>query len=159
MINRTFAFRFILLASLTLLSVANATAQEPAMDPQLPGNPLTRMMSGMNPANWTMPKLKMPSMSRFLPTKQEQDRVITKKDSLVTEVSNTAKKSWQRTKDTLNPMRLIPAGFKQGAETTPAPPAKQEPGFFSRLFSPFPEPAEQSASSTVTDFLKQDAIR
>ena len=40
-------------------------------------------------------------------------------DSLVSEVSTTAKKSWTRTKEALNPMRLIPAGFRQNSETKP----------------------------------------
>lgn len=118
------------------------------------GNPLTSLMQGLNPANWKMPKLKMPTMDKFLPTKSEKDRVITKKDGLVQEVSKTAKKSWQRTKDTLNPMKLIPVGFRQNQQTTPAP--KKEGGFFSGLFGPKEEAAP---TSSVTDFLKQDPIR
>lgn len=129
------------------------------MEPPLPGNPMTRMLSGMNPANWTMPKLKMPTMSTFLPTKQEKDRVITKKNGLVAEVSDTAKKSWQRTKDTLNPMRLIPAGFKQNAQTAPATPEAQQGGFFSSLFAPFPKSDDADTKPSVNDFLKQQPVR
>ena len=136
-------------------AVSQDTGMEPAMDPPLPGNPFTQLMSGLNPANWKMPKL--PSMSTFLPTKTEQDRVITKKDGLVTEMSTTAKQSWQRTKATLNPMRLIPAGFKQGSQAAPA--AKKEPGFFSKLFSPFPTGGDADSKPSVNDFLKQEPIR
>lgn len=140
------------------LSVATVSAQAPEEEPLPPPNPLMRMASGLNPMNWKMPKMKMPTMDTFLPTKQEKDRVITKKDSLVTEVSNTAKQSWQRTKDTLNPMKLIPAGFRQNGETKPAPKPESEPGFFSRLFSPFP-PKEEESTQSVTDWLKQEPVR
>lgn len=177
--TRIFALRSCLAAAFTLVSLSVAVAQDPVINPQfptgtqlpggslssgetapqLPGSPFTRMMSGLNPANWKMPKFKMPSMSSMLPSKDEKQRVITKKNSLVDEVSMTAKKSWQRTKTTLNPMRLIPAGFRQNSETKPAPAPKQEGGFFSWLFSPFPAGNDQPEASTVTDFLKQEPIR
>ncbi|MCO8121121.1 hypothetical protein NHH03_05175 [Stieleria sp. TO1_6] len=147
---------FALLALLgTIVLPLSVVAQEPAEDPPLPGNSLTRMMSGLNPANWQMPKMKMPTMDQFLPTRQEKDRVITKKDGLVTEVSDTAKKSWTRTKETLNPMKLIPAGFKQNSQTTPAP--KKEGGFFSNLFAP--KAAETEQAPSVNAWLKQEPIR
>ncbi|QDV44584.1 hypothetical protein Enr13x_44520 [Stieleria neptunia] len=142
-----------------LASFTNASAQDSATEPQLPGNPLTRMMSGLNPMNWQMPKLKMPTMSTFLPTSDEKERVITKKDSLVDEVSTTAKKSWQRTKETLNPMRLIPAGFRQDSQTSPAPEPKQQGGFFSNLFSPFPKSEDEEVNRSVNEFLKQEPVR
>ncbi|WP_147868756.1 hypothetical protein [Stieleria maiorica] len=163
--TRTIALTCVLfLTAMTVASPPHAsaqdpTSQDPTTEPALPGNPLTRMVSGLNPMNWQMPKLKMPTMSSFLPTKQEKDRVITKKDSLVDEVSTTAKKSWQRTKDTLNPMRLIPAGFRQNSQTTPAPQAKQQGGFFSNLFAPFPKSADEDTSHSVNDFLKQEPVR
>ncbi|MCA9137456.1 MAG: hypothetical protein KDB00_11875 [Planctomycetales bacterium] len=157
--TRTVTIQTILLALLAVACSSTAVAQEPEMDPQLPGTPMTRMLSGMNPMNWSMPKLKMPSMSSFLPTKQEKERVITKKDGLMSEVSTTAKKSWQRTKDTLNPMRLIPAGFKQNAETTPVTAEPKQRGFFSSLFAPFPEEEEEITKPSVNDFLKQEPIR
>jgi hypothetical protein len=136
---------------------AQDLSTESAMDPPLPGNPFTQFASGLNPANWKMPKMKMPSMSTFLPTKTEQDRVITKKNSLVEEMSTTAKQSWQRTKTTLNPMRLMPAGFKQNSQSTPA--TKKEPGFFSKLFSPFPSNVNSEEKPNVNDFLKQEQLR
>ena len=148
-----FLYAGLLLAGLAFLSPISANAQDPGMEPMLPGNPLTRMMSGLNPANWNLPKMKMPSIDKFLPTKQEKERVITKKDSLVTEVSQTAKQSWQRTKDTLNPMKLIPAGFKQISTTTPTLPS--EGGFFSRLFSG----GQPKQKQTVNDWLKQEPVR
>ena len=159
--TRTLALPCALVAAMMLASLTDVSAQDSATDPQLPGNPLTRMMSGLNPMNWQMPKLKMPTMSTFLPSKDEKERVITKKDSLVDEVSMTAKKSWQRTKDTLNPMRLIPAGFRQDSQTTPAPATatKQQGGFFSNLFSPFPKSADEDATQSVNDFLKQEPVR
>lgn len=157
--TQRFTRTLILAAVLAVVPSLHLAAQEPGMEPQLPGNPVTRMLSGLNPANWTMPKMSLPSMDRFLPTKQEKDRVITKKNGFVDEVSNTAKSSWRRTKETLNPMRLIPAGFRQDGQTAPAPQPKKQGGFFSSLFSPFPEPEEDDITSSVNDFLKQDPIR
>jgi hypothetical protein len=113
------------------------------------------MMDGLNPANWRMPPFKMPTMGSLLPTREEKDRVITKKDSLVTEVSDTAKKSWTRTKNALNPMKLIPAGFRQNSQTKPA---EKKPGFFSSLLAPFPKKKTEPAP-TVTDWLKQEPVR
>ncbi|KAA5545924.1 hypothetical protein FYK55_03150 [Roseiconus nitratireducens] len=150
--TKRFTQTLILAALFAFAAGPLAEGQEPDLaDAPAPG-PIGRMMNGLNPANWQMPKLKMPTMDRFMPTRDEQDRVITKKNSLVDEVSKTAKSSWTRTKDTLNPMKLIPAGFKQNQQTEPAP---KEPGFFSRLF--FPEPERDTTS--VNDFLKQDPIR
>ncbi len=143
------------LCCLTLLPSAAAPGQAPAAEPLPPPNPLLQMMDGLNPANWRMPQFKMPTMGNLLPTRQEKDRVITKKDSLVTEVSDTAKKSWTRTKNALNPKRLIPAGFRQNSETKPA---EKKPGFFSSLFSPFPQKKTEPAP-TVTDWLKQEPVR
>jgi hypothetical protein len=155
--KRKRSFQIATLTLLTLLPIAAADAQQPETDAPLPGNPLTRMMTGLNPANWNMPKLKMPTMATFLPSKQEKERVITKKDSLVDEVSNTAKQSWKRTKDTLNPMRLLPAGFKQTSPTKTAP--KKQGGFFSSLFAPFPPDSDRSDKPSVNDWLKQDPVR
>ncbi|MCS7470343.1 hypothetical protein NZK35_27150 [Stieleria sp. ICT_E10.1] len=157
--TRSLALPCALVAAMMLASLTDVAAQDSATDPPLPGNPLTRMMSGLNPMNWQMPKLKMPTMSTFLPSKDEKERVITKKDSLVDEVSMTAKKSWQRTKDTLNPMRLIPAGFRQDSQAAPAPAAKQQGGFFSNLFSPFPKSEDDEVNRSVNEFLKQEPIR
>jgi hypothetical protein len=140
---------------LALTFATNSNGQESTTEPLPPPNPFGQMMQSLNPANWRMPKLKMPTMKNFMPTKKEKDRVITKKDSLVTEVSETTKNTWRRTKETLNPMRLIPAGFKQDPETRPAP--KKQGGFFSNLFAPRQPEPEQAQS--VTDWLKQDPVR
>ena len=144
------------LCFLTCLSGSTLSAQDTAAEPLPPPNPLVRMVNGLNPANWKMPKVKMPTMSTFLPTREEKDRVITKKDSLVSEVSTTAKKSWTRTKEALNPMRLIPAGFRQNSETKPV--EEKKPGFFSSLFAPYP-PEETEPAQSVTDWLKQEPVR
>lgn len=148
----TFAF----LCVLTCLFSGELPAQGTDAEPLPPPNPLVRMVNGLNPANWTMPKLKMPTMSTFLPTSEEKERVITKKDGLVSEVSSTAKKSWTRTKQALNPMRLIPAGFRQNSESKPA--TGKKPGFFSSLFAPYP-PEESEPAQSVTDWLKQEPVR
>lgn len=104
----------------------------------------------LNPANWKMPQFKMPSMGRILPGQQEKDRIIEKKDGLFGEVSNTAKASWKRTTEALNPMKMFTAGNRTSQKT------EQKPGFFKRLFTP---PQTNSTPATVTEFLKQDRIQ
>ncbi len=113
-------------------------------------SPLSRMASGVNPMNWKMPKL-----GNLLPSKQEKEQVVEKKDSLVSEVSNTAKRSWKRTKDTLNPMRILPAGFR-GESSQPAAKPK-EGGFFSSFLSPSSE--EKKPEATPIGFLRQDPVK
>ena len=157
MITKQLRSRIAMLAVLTALSYSTALGQETDTDPELPGNGFTQMVSGLNPANWRMPQFKMPTWDGILPTKEEKSRVITKKNSFVDEVSTTAKKSWHRTKSTLNPKRFMPAGFKQNTSTQPE---RKEPGFFSRLFAPYPEsPEPEMDTKSVTDWLKQDPVR
>ena len=109
--------------------------------------------------NWKMPKVQMPKFSSMLPSKQEKERVIKKKDGLVSETTQTAKNTWNRTKKALNPMQFMPAGFKSNQTKQPAPTAKKkEGGFFNGLFSPYP-PEEKTAKPTVNEFLKQPRIQ
>ncbi|OYP36586.1 hypothetical protein [Rhodopirellula sp. MGV] len=146
---RSAAFATAVLTTLLVLPPSYSLADETA--PELPPpSPVSQVMNNLNPMNW-----KMPSLGSILPNKEEKDRVITKKNNLVTEVSTTAKKSWQRTKETLNPMRLIPAGFRQNTTTAPAEPKSES--FFSKLLNPFPPKEEESP--TVTEWLKQDPIK
>ncbi|MCD0463739.1 hypothetical protein [Roseiconus lacunae] len=148
---RTAAFAAAVFATLLVFAPSPSFAQESA--PELPpANPVSQVMTNLNPMNW-----KMPSFGSILPTKDEKDRVITKKNNLVTEVSTTAKQSWQRTKETLNPMRLIPAGFRQNSTTTQPAQTQKSEGFFSKLLSPFPE--KKDPEPTVTDWLKQDPVK
>ena len=154
----------ILLAAGLLLAIPSvASAQQYDGGSDMSPGPIGQVLNGLNPANWKMPQMKMPKMKlpqlpkmgQLLPTKQEKKRVIEKKNGFVDEVSQTAKNSWKRTKETLNPMRLIPAGFKQNRTTEPAP--KKEGGFFSNLFLPSKETPPKSA--TPSDFLRQDPVR
>ena len=109
--------------------------------------------------NWKMPKVPMPKFSNMLPSKQEKERVIKKKDGLVAETTQTAKNTWNRTKNALNPMQFMPAGFKSNQTKQPAPSTKKkEGGFFNGLFSPFP-PEDKAAKPTVNEFLKQPRIQ
>ncbi|TWU02418.1 hypothetical protein [Stieleria varia] len=152
------------LAFLFVFSASNAQAQLPnpfgfggdsadtsdTMQTEDTGpGPLSQLASGLNPMNW-----KMPSFGKLLPSKDEKERVVKQKDSLVTEVSNTAKRSWKRTKETLNPMRIIPAGFR--GDSTPAPAEKKEGGFFSSFMKPA---EEEKTPATPIGFLRQDPVK
>ena len=152
---KSISLKVCLLTAALIALPSNSHAQAPGGDG--PG-PFGQMMNGLNPANWKLPQMKMPKMQmpkfgQMLPNKQEKQRVIQKKNNLVDEVSQTAKNSWKRTRETLNPMKYLPAGFKQNR--TPKPKTKQG-GFFQGLFGPR-EPAPKPASPS--EFLSQEKIR
>ena len=117
-------------------------------------SPMRRMVDTMNPTNWKMPTfLKMPKFSGIMPAKQDQMRIKKKKDGLVADVSQTASRSWQRTKESLSPQNLNPIKFFPASARTPSKPkTDNEPGFFGSLFAPRPQPQNPS---TVNDFLGQ----
>jgi hypothetical protein len=128
--------------------------QATSSDPQTPGSfgqtPVGRVVSGLNPMNWKMPKF-----GQMLPTKEEKTRIKDRKDGLMAEVKQTATRSWTKTKDVLNPKRLLPSNMfgtaaqpQQTASTT-----KEQPGFFGSLFTPQPEVRQVSS---VNDFLSQE---
>ena len=140
-------------AALMLLLCADqstAVAQTKTTDP----TPIGQMAAGLNPMNWKMPEWKLPNFRELLPAQEEKARIKKKKDGLVDEVTQTASRSWNRTKRALDPQKLNPANFFTASARMPSktPPKKSEPGFFRSLFSPAP-PADQNA--TVTDFLRQ----
>lgn len=117
-------------------------------------SPMRRMVDTMNPTNWKMPTfLKMPKFSGIMPAKQDQMRIKKKKDGLVADVSQTASRSWQRTKETLSPQNLNPIKFFPASARTPSKPkADSGPGFFGSLFAPRPQP---ESPNTVNGFLGQ----
>ena len=134
------------------------------------GSGFGQFLHGLNPANWKapsmslpkmqmpkmqMPKLQMPKMGSILPTQKEKKRVIQKKKSFVDEVSTTAKNSWKRTTEVLNPMNLVPASMKGGTKKKSG-----QSGFFGGMFSPASNitPSNQPPS-TPAEFLGQEPIR
>lgn len=152
----------IAIASLSLvvftnLSVVKAETPEEA-------SAFSKATAAMNPMNWKMPevkmpKWKMPNFRSILPTKKEQEQINEKKDGLFDQVGKTASNSWSKTKTALSPSNLNPARFfttssKSAVETVPA--KDKEPGFWSRLLSPWPE--EEPQQTTVTDFLRQPRV-
>jgi hypothetical protein len=135
-------------AALTLLlfvDLSTANAQTKSTDP----TPIGRMVSGLNPMNW-----KLPNFREMLPAQEEKARIKKKKDGLFDEVTQTASRSWNRTKAVLNPQKLNPINFFPASARTPSSKQTQkaEPGFFRSLFTPAEPPAD---NSTVTDFLRQ----
>jgi len=145
----------VLLAAIIIHFSAHSEAA--AQSPTDSGMTIGQMASRLNPANWTMPKLRMPKMPSLLPGQEDRTRIVKKRDNLLTDVSDTAKRSWQRTKETLNPARLNPMNLFAGNSDTPASTnTPKKPGFFSSLFAP-PEPQERVAS--VSDWLKQERPR
>jgi len=124
---------------------SSAAAQSPAPNSgEAAPASIGQFMSNLNPMNW-----KMPSFKGMLPGQEDKTRIVKKKDGLVSDVKDTASKSWQKTKEIFDPSRLSPANLfvaKEPETTT----EKKTPGFFGSLFAPQDEP-EQIA--TATDFL------
>lgn len=136
-----------ILASLTLVLTANANAHA---DEPAPMGPL-------NPMNWKMPELKMPSFKSILPGAEEKTRIKKKKDGLFSEVTQSATNSWNRTKEVFNPQKLNPTRFFTASSKTQSKNTGQtKPNFFQSLLSP--AQPEVNEPSSVTDFLRQDRI-
>lgn len=107
-------------------------------------------MSKLNPMNWKVPSFRLPN---FLVHNDDQERIVERKNGLVSDVKSTASRSWQRTKETFNPARLNPMNLFAGTSTDST--TEKKPGFFSSLLSPAPaEPEERVA--TVNDWLGQE---
>ena len=140
------------IVALSLVMAMIAAAPNATADEYQPQTPVGRMMKGLNPANW-----KMPTMKTFLPAKEDKDRIIKRKDGLMTDVKQTAARSWTKTKETLNPMRLIPTGLfaGSGASTERASEPVQKAGFFNSLMGNNQADVQQT-STTVNDFLRQN---
>lgn len=144
------------------MAAQSAPAQEATFGDQTPRfefskTPVGKAVSTLNPMNWKMPKFKRPAMQQVLPTQVEKQRIKERKNSLVSEVSQTASRSWKKTKQVLNPKRLLPTNLFAAGPEQPQPPQQQEVeqvGFFEQLLRPMtPEPDQ---GTTVNDFLKQD---
>ncbi len=119
--------------------LASSTTADEVLEP----SPIARMAHGLNPANWQMPKWKMPQMRSLLPGNDEKARIKKKKDGFFDEVSKTASNSWSKTKaafspDNFTPMRMFPASTRTPAKADTEP----KRGFFQSLFSPWPEEPE-----------------
>src|SRR6056297_2956780 len=148
---RTMACRLVA-GPLCILLMAIALGADARADEFVPPSPVSRLAHGLNPANWSLPKL--PDLRTLLPGSQEKARIKKKKNSLVEEVSKTASASWQRTRQALDPQKLIPMRmFPASARTPSAQPTAKEPGFFSSLFS-FGK-SSQDDEMTVNGFLRQ----
>ncbi|MEM9366653.1 MAG: hypothetical protein AAGD07_11710 [Planctomycetota bacterium] len=133
-------------STLTPSTSGGAPSQQPGM--------MTRFVQTLNPVNWKLPGggFRLPS---FMVPRQDQDRIIERKDGLMSDVRGTASRSWTRTKEVFNPVHLNPmnmlAGPKDPAQS-PAAPKSESPGFFRSLFAPpAAEPEERVAG--VNDFL------
>ncbi len=149
-----------ILAVVTVVFALNcqpATAQTDSKQDAFSQTPIGKLANGLKPANWKMPKFSLAGFkNKVMPTTEERQRMTAKKDGLFSEVGQSARKSWARTKDALNPKRLLPTNFMGGNQSQPSGTTANKPGFFKSLFSSQQQPASQSAS--VIDFLRQDRV-
>ena len=148
-----------LFAGIVMCDAQRASAQSAVAPPtsgaaeQQPGM-MTRFVKTLNPVNWKVPGVGF-RLPNFMVARQDQDRIIERKDGLMSDVRDTASRSWTRTKEVLNPARLNPMNMLAGPQDpaqTATPPKSESPGFFRSLFAPpASEPEERVAG--VNDFL------
>ena len=138
---------FLLLAAMTV-AVCLIDSQLVCADEYQAQTPVGKFMQGINPQNW-----KMPTLQNILPGQIERDQIKKQKDGLVQEVANSAKRSWQKTKDTLNPMKMLQNKMFGGNTGTQPAAQKQGGGFFSSLLGG--GEADAKTASGVNDFLRQ----
>ncbi|TWT78996.1 hypothetical protein CA13_03930 [Planctomycetes bacterium CA13] len=136
--------------ALVMASMENvANADSPPAEP----TPMGQFFSGLNPVNW-----KMPSFKSMLPGQEDKARIVKKKDGLVSDVTQTAAKSWEKTKEIFNPARLSPANLFAAKEPAAAPATtSQSPSFFGSLFGPRQD-EDTERIATVSDFLAQPKV-
>lgn len=142
--------RTIVLLAATIVTVSVIDCPTVRSDEFQAQSTVGRFMEGLKPQNW-----KMPSLQSILPGQNERDQIKKRKDGLVQEVTESAKRSWQKTKDTLNPKRLIPTNlFGAGSQPNGQ---SQGGGFLSSLLGGGNSAQERAASAS--DFLRQDKPR
>lgn len=122
--------------------------------------PIGQAVETLNPLNWNWPTFSPPQLRvpQLLPAREEQQRIVEKKNSLWDDVSGTTRRSWQRTKEALSPQKWNPMNWWTPADPgrppeTRRPAGQESPGFFGSLFRPS-EPEARVAN--VTDFLGQE---
>ena len=136
------------------LTAGSACAQDHTISDQAPATfgetPMGRVVHGLNPMNWKMPKV--PTFQQVMPSKEDKTRITKKKNNLMTDMKQTASKSWNKTKDVLNPKRLLPTNlFAAKPEATQPQRDVKQVGFFESLLRPQPP----QKTDSVNDFLKQ----
>ncbi len=132
----------------TAQSAGTAPAFQPASIQPSMTEPSTTgsFFSNLNPANWRMPKI-----NEILPGQDDRTRIRKKKDGLFTDVTDTATRTWDRTKKTFDPRRLNPMNLLPPKPAT----TNDSPGFFGSLFGAKPAEPQITNTSTVNDFLRQ----
>lgn len=125
------------LAILTIFVLTTAPTLAVAAPP-MTGKPKSgQWLDTINPTKWDWPSM---------PWSQEPPRIQKKSEGVVSNLNQSAKKSWSKTKSVLNPSRL----FINDDKPKPAKQKDSSTGFFSGLFAPKEEPKEVN---TVNDFL------
>jgi len=94
-----------------------------------------------NPTQWDWPTM---------PWSTEPPRIKKKSQGVMSDMNQSAKRGWEKTKDTLNPSKM----FISDADPKPSKSMKEksEPGFWGSVFGSKPPKKEVK---TVNDFLSQ----
>jgi len=93
-----------------------------------------------NPAEWSWPSM---------PWSSEPARIKKKSPGVMTQMNQSAKRGWTKTKEVLDPSRMFVSDPKT-SQSKQAKKAKSEPGFWDSLFGP----EEVKEDNSVNSFLK-----
>lgn len=107
-------------------------------------------LDSLNPKQWSLPT--MPAM----PWSEERPRIQKKSKSIISNMNNSAKNGWAKTKNALDPRGLFEPDPKARTKVTKSSGKDSEEGFFGGLFEPEKKPKE---IKTVNDFLSQPQPR
>lgn len=102
------------------------------------GPPKSRSNSGAawyNPTQWQLPSM---------PWSSEQPRIRKKSQGVVTDMNQSAKRGWAKTKSVLDPSKMFVSDPKPARE-------KSTPGFWDGLFGA----DEEESKPSVNEFLSQ----
>lgn len=97
-------------------------------------------LAPLNPSHWKLPQMRWPTTNR-----QPSDN---KEPGVMANMSQSLGKTWQKTKETLNPKNLMPGADKPKAKTRKA----EKESVWSGWFTAKEEPQK---IETINDFLRQ----
>ncbi|WP_068131632.1 hypothetical protein [Roseimaritima ulvae] len=101
-------------------------------------------LAPLNPSQWKLPQLRWPTSDRPASARKAAD----KDPGMMANMSQSLGKTWQKTKETLNPKNLMPAAGNAKPKTRKA----EKESVWSGWFAAKEEPQK---IETINDFLRQ----
>ncbi len=127
--------------TVALLILLGCSSQALATGPQISDSDgVSSWLAPLNPTQWKMPQLRWPTTSRQ-PARDKQP-------GMMASMSQSLGKTWQKTKETLNPKNLVPGADKPKHTTRKT----EKESVWSGWFTAKEEPQK---IETINDFLRQ----